>query len=220
MIGLSTSRPSPDRRLIALCVAWAFISLGAMFMLWRYELTAGPTGIAPAHLPPALVRESTSDGKFKLLIALHPQCPCSAATVRELSKVAARCGPRLQITAYMIRPTEMPEGWEQTALWRDAAAIPGVAVLSDVGGLRSATLGAKTSGEAALYSPGGELLFQGGITESRGHDGDNDGSDAIVAFVQNAKQIAHSPTTTSVFGCPLNRSAAKPATCDLEGISQ
>jgi hypothetical protein len=51
-----------------------------------------------------------------------------------------------------------------------------------------------------LYAPTGKLLFSGGITASRGHEGDNVGRSAIVSFILNG----HAPVNhTPVFGCSL-----------------
>jgi len=33
-----------------------------------------------------------------------------------------------------------------------------------------------------LYDKLGQLVFNGGITSSRGHEGDNEGQDAIIVF--------------------------------------
>jgi hypothetical protein len=45
------------------------------------------------------------------------------------------------------------------------------------------------------------LAFSGGITDSRGHEGDNDGADAILEIVSGpgVRAVARTP----VFGCTL-----------------
>ena len=65
---------------------------------------------------------------------------------------------------------------------------------------KAKSFGAFTSGQALLYSKDGHLLFTGGITESRGHEGSNEGADAIETFVNHGRL----PTSeTPVFGCAL-----------------
>ena len=63
-----------------------------------------------------------------------------------------------------------------------------------------------TSGQTALYDPAGNLLFQGGITETRGHAGDNTGCEAIESLVLH-QNMTTTPSTgpgeTAVFGCSL-----------------
>jgi hypothetical protein len=59
---------------------------------------------------------------------------------------------------------------------------------------------ATTSGQTLLYSPAGSLMFSGGITAARGHEGDNVGESTIVAL------LTGKPTDvvrTPVFGCPI-----------------
>ena len=90
--------------------------------------------------------------------------------------------------------------WCKKDLWHSAAAIPGVQVLCDEEGREAQGLGAATSGQVVLYSPGGELLFSGGITVSRGHAGDNAGRDAVISCLTGLRaDRTHCP----VFGCPL-----------------
>jgi len=70
----------------------------------------------------------------------------------------------------------------------------------DQGGIECEKFRAQTSGLTLLYSVTGELLFQGGITPSRGHEGDNDGTAALEAILLKQQTQVRQ---TSVFGCPL-----------------
>jgi hypothetical protein len=95
--------------------------------------------------------------------------------------------------------------WVRTDLWRHAAAMPGVSVHEDPGGGTATLFGAATSGQVVVYSSAGQLLFQGGITASRGHEGWSAGSESVVAMVRGASAET---TATPVFGCPLFRAEA------------
>jgi hypothetical protein len=99
-----------------------------------------------------------------------------------------------------LKPSASGADWDDTGLRRSAAAIPGVTVLTDLDGAEARRFGAETSGHTLLFDAAGHLLFSGGITESRGHAGDNAGESAIVSLVNNhtAKR-----TETFVFGCAL-----------------
>jgi hypothetical protein len=106
----------------------------------------------------------------------------------------------------MIRPEGVDDHWEQTDLWRSAAAIPGIRVISDTHGEIARKFAAVTSGETLLYSSDGNLLFAGGITESRGHIGDNAGRSTIESVVMAERQVPSTqpaPAHTPVYGCPL-----------------
>ena len=115
-----------------------------------------------------------------------------------------QCTGKLNATVLMIRPSGKPRGWEQTDLWKSAATIPGVVVKTDISGSESQLFGANTSGQALLYGPDNRLLFHGGITESRGHCGDNAGESAIETIVLGScHQSVNVAPQTPVYGCPL-----------------
>jgi len=57
-----------------------------------------------------------------------------------------------------------------------------------------------TSGHVVLYDADGKLVFNGGITSSRGHSGDNAGRAAITKLVHHeSAAVPEAP----VFGCSL-----------------
>jgi hypothetical protein len=107
-----------------------------------------------------------------------------------------------RVTAYIffLKPMNFPEDWEKTDLWRSAASIPGVSVVTDDGGIEAHRFHAVTSGQTALYNTEGYLMFSGGITSSRGHSGDNAGRSAIVSLLNTGETQR---ADTFVFGCPL-----------------
>ncbi len=152
----------------------------------------------PEHFPASSLVQR-EPGKFALVLAIHPRCPCSRATLGELAKIMARGQGRVQAQVLCYKPEGAVDAWAQTDLWRSAAAIPDVRVLADEGGREAARFGAETSGQTLLFDGAGRLLFHGGITASRGHAGDNAGSDAVLAQLigTTARQ------TTQVFGCPI-----------------
>ena len=88
-----------------------------------------------------------------------------------------------------------------TDLWRSAARIPGVAVLSDLNGTEAHLFEAQASGQTMLYDAAGNLQFSGGITASRGHSGDSPGRSAILSIIDTGNS---STSHTSVYGCSLH----------------
>jgi hypothetical protein len=134
-----------------------------------------------------------------LVMFIHPRCPCTRASLGELEKIAARCQGKLAMRVVSFEPVGAQD-WDRTDLIDTAAAIPGVEVTSDPGGVEAARFGATTSGQTFLYGARGELLFSGGITAARGHAGDNDGRAAIEAFVAGESPEC---TRTPVYGCPI-----------------
>lgn len=78
---------------------------------------------------------------FTLVVFVHPQCPCSDATVAELTRLMTVCHDKLIAHALFIRPGGFASGWEQTNLWRDAARILGVFVACDPDGVEAKRFG-------------------------------------------------------------------------------
>jgi len=99
-----------------------------------------------------------------------------------------------------IQPSDVPKDWTQSSLWKLAAEIPGVRINTDLDGQEAERFGARSSGHVFIYDAYGELLFQGGITSERGHEGDNAGESAIVDLLRGGKECLR---TTPVYGCGL-----------------
>jgi hypothetical protein len=189
------------REILRICAytLWLFaIGTGIVFIL-NYENASGAAGSTPEHWV-----SGTSiplDPKHDTLIMFaHPRCPCTVASVDELNRLLARCDGNISTHVFFFRPKGSPEDWTHTHLRQNVAAIPGVTVQDDVDDVLAQKFGAETSGYVLLYNPQGELLFRGGITGSRGHEGDNAGESSIALLVagQNA-----SVTQTPVYGCSL-----------------
>ncbi len=173
--------------------------LGGFALLVRHETTPGVSAKAPARIDQKSERP-------RLMLFLHPECPCSRATVSELSRLMTDCKDRLETTAYVYSPHEMPADWAKGSLYRQVQGIPHVKVELDRDGERARQFGAQTSGQVLLYSSKGTLVFSGGITPGRAHEGDNDGCDAIAEYLKNGK----APTSrTPVYGCALGASRIK-----------
>ena len=73
-------------------------------------------------------------------------------------------------------------------------------VAADFDSAEAKRFSATTSGHAMLFDRGGRLRFSGGITDARGHEGDNDGRDAVVSIINGGDRM---PAATPVFGCSL-----------------
>ncbi|HZP81161.1 MAG TPA: hypothetical protein VFB21_05965 [Chthonomonadaceae bacterium] len=184
---------------LLLFIAWCGVCVAGVWAAERYANTPGASARADSRWPAGsgLTREP---GKAALVMFVHPHCPCSRASIGELSRLMAHSGERLQASVLFLRPSGFAPGWERTDLWRSAAAIPGVRALADPNGREARRFQAVTSGQTFLYDAQGRLLFSGGITTSRGHAGDNAGQAAILSLLATGR----APTRTApVFGCRL-----------------
>src|ERR1700747_2790456 len=98
----------------------------------------------------------------------------------EFAQVMAHVQGKVRAYVLFYTPRQSGSDWQKTDLRRTAAQIPGVTALSDIDGVEAERFGAETSGHTFLFDRGGRLLFNGGITASRGHSGDNAGESALV----------------------------------------
>lgn len=107
---------------------------------------------------------------------------------------------QLNARVVFLQPEGVAEDWVKTDLWNKAKGIPGVVVINDVDASESRRFNVETSGQTVVYSQSGDLLFQGGVTASRGHAGDNDGKQAIEALLMKGQSRS---IQTPVYGCGL-----------------
>jgi hypothetical protein len=196
----SSMRPEKNKLLLLAGSTLWLMTVGAgVGILWHYENTPGiPAIAAPAQWP--------SDSHIQrsnlatLIMIVHPHCPCSRASLAELARLMAQAQGRVTAFVLFNKPPKVSRHWEHTDLWDTAAAIPGVNVMADDEGIEARRFHAATSGQTMLYDKDGNLLFSGGITDGRGHEGDNPGRSAIVSFLTISEADR---TETPVFGCPI-----------------
>jgi len=203
------------RRIAVLVLAGALWLAGVgwgLNLLFRYSGTPGDPGRAPESWPAATAIHPAARGAT-LVLTLHPHCPCSRATLDELDWIMARTGDRLTTVALFVIPPGLDEHWGRSDLWARAGAIPRTTPVLDPEGREARYFGAFTSGQVALYAPGGRLLFQGGLTDGRGEGGASVGRQAVLAAVTSGTPNL----TTATYGCPLHDPASthswKAASC-------
>jgi hypothetical protein len=134
-----------------------------------------------------------------LLVFAHPACPCTRATLAELERLLATCCDQFDAHVLFIAPEGTDSSWRDTDLVRTARRIPSVTVHVDAGRRETDLFRERTSGACLVYDTSGRLLFNGGLTAARGHEGDNPGTAAIKALMARKGEQPPVP----VFGCPL-----------------
>jgi hypothetical protein len=141
-----------------------------------------------------------SDGVWKIMVFAHPKCPCTRATLAELDRIVNQNPGGLAATVYFVRPEGAPADWMESPQVQAAQRISHVRVLMDEGGLLANRYGAEASGFTFLVDPSGRCVFEGGITASRGMEGESSGQAAILDLLQGRKPNSSS---APVFGCAL-----------------
>jgi len=178
---------------------WLIIVGAGMGLVVRHSFAAGEPARAPARWP-AESGLAIDPDLPTLVVAAHPRCACTRATIAELARLMTRLSGRMHAYVLMWLPEGVGESWQRTELWSRAASIDGVTVVADRGGIESERFGARTSGQVYLFGPDRALWFEGGITPTRAHEGDSVGRRRIVDLVTVG---AAERATSAVFGCGL-----------------
>lgn len=182
----------------AAALVWASGVVAGLTALMRYDNRPGAAANAPAAWPSASPLARDVQGPTMVMLA-HPRCDCTKASLAELAELMARAHQRPRTYVVFIRPALVGNDWADTPLWHEAAAIPGVQVVRDDRGDEARRFGAQTSGQIVVYGAGGQLLYSGGTTASRGKVGENLGRTAILTALDTGVPQQSSP----VFGCSM-----------------
>ncbi len=192
---------------------WVLTILAGVCALTAYQQAPGQSG-TPDNRWPTEMRFSLDSAKPTLVMFVHPRCPCTRASLNELAVLTAQCNGRLSVYVLFVRPKNVSSDWIETDLKKQAERIPGIIVKEDIDGHCARRLSIHTSGETVVYDENEQLRFCGGITSSRGHQGDNVGRQSIESLVLTGSS---SQSTAPVFGCPLlDQSSEKPNPSDLK----
>lgn len=191
--------------LILLFTLWILsVGIGLVWMT-DYSTRPGLPADVSAKLPPDIFSESGAKLP-KLILFIHPQCPCTGATFAELERLVASTYGLARIKIIFYRPNDQPLEWIETKYWHRAKNIPGVEI-SSMTEEEIEKFGVITSGQTLLYDAEGNLLFSGGITLARAMEGDNKGRQIIEKYLHEGKILSGE---TPVFGCSLTSSVIIP----------
>lgn len=187
-------------------LVWGVAAIGFWTWTTRYEFATPPeTELASPAVWPADTRLVLSGDRPTLLFFMHPRCPCTRASVRELERTLARASLPGSRQPDLIVVAALPQGagsaWRDTDTLRSAAKLPRAETFWDMSGIEASRFGVTTSGTIKLYDPSGKLLFSGGITISRGHEGDSAGGDRLCSSLNGTSRVL--AESTPVFGCRL-----------------
>jgi len=186
--------------LLLVFLAWLGSIVIGYAWLFRYSFVAGEASTAPESIPRSLAPPGSSS-RWQVFLALHPHCPCSLATVRELAKVLTRAADVSVVTVLMYKPSNEPDSWLEGRLLDECRRM-NCRVQPDPEGRFAKVLGTVTSGDVVVYDASGKLRYHGGITGSRGHEGDNPGQQAVIDLLRGGS-ASHS--SMPVFGCPIQK---------------
>lgn len=179
---------------------WLSAAVAGAVALTRYKSTpASSTAPSPGEALPSTSTIHLAADRPTLVVTVHPHCPCTKATFTELEKFLTRQHGKVAALLLFVQPEGEDASFIQGALWDRAGQWPGVQRSVDIDGTESKRLGATASGTALLYAADGTLLFRGGLTVARGHEGDSPGAERMTALLAGQPALSTAP----VFGCGL-----------------
>lgn len=179
---------------------WILAIAFGLTAIMQYQFAPGQAATPPERWPPQSAIRLSND-KPTLVMLAHPQCPCTQASLSELSRLISAQQGKVNASVLFLKPKSLPQDWaEKTSLHSYAAQIPGVAVIDDVDGMEAKRFHGFTSGQTFIYDRNGKLLYSGGITSARGQIGESAGFRSLVTTLETPPSQARSAL---VFGCPL-----------------
>src|SRR5690242_6329433 len=101
-----------------------------MKIVWGYASSPGGAATPPVQWP-AVCQIQPATEQATLVMFVHPQCPCSRASIGELASLMTTCRGKLMATVAFYKPAGFTDDWTKTDLWRSASEIPGVSVVGD-----------------------------------------------------------------------------------------
>jgi hypothetical protein len=179
-------------------VAWVVGLATGFGALERYAATAGRVH-APQAGAEAFLAQHHRPARGLIVMAVHPLCPCTRASLAELGDLLARSGGTCDALIVEYHPGTPPADWTSSGPSMDLGGVR-VPVLQDRDGTIARELGAETSGHLVFVDPRGDVRFQGGLTLARGHRGRAPAQDAILALLAGGQPAV---TRAPVFGCTL-----------------
>ena len=184
-------------------VIWVWIvlvsSCFAALIYYRQHVPPNPNNVLRLSVAK---QDVDSEGRFHLMMAIHPMCPCSNASATELQRLLAHSTEKIRCTILAYTTAQTGTKWLQSQLIARFQSTPSTTVVSDVDGRIASQYRMAYSGATVLIRPDGTMAYWGGITPSRGHEGDNFGVDSILyAIEHDTKGIIEGP----VYGCSIDQ---------------
>jgi hypothetical protein len=174
------------------CIAAAFAYLN------RYSSIPG-AAFDPKQSAGEFLASVRQPGRPVILVAVHPRCPCTDATLAELGDLLARSDGRCDAVMLEFQPLNPTSDWPKPATNQTLGGVP-VRIITDTEGQLAEKIGAHTSGHLVLVDATGAIRFRGGLTLSRGHRGRSPAQDAILATIMGREPALNK---APVFGCAL-----------------
>jgi hypothetical protein len=179
---------------------WLCLLVVIQVVAWSHDCTPNPSRqSAPAwpeqsHLPK--VR-----GQFTVQMFVRDDCPCSLASLRELDRLLAGV-PVNRVAQATIVFVGLAQD-EREGLWDYVATLPRLNAIRDSSTEEARRFRVETSGTLTVHDQKGRLVFQGGLTVARGHEGESTAFSRLQDRLRRADSADAHVIRFPVFGCSL-----------------
>jgi len=191
--------PDAKSRVRIVVIVWALVAGGGLIGMNLLAARPGDPGKQMSGWPAKSALNCDAERSTLFLFA-HPQCPCTRASLESVMRLQARCHGRLKVTIVFVEPSGAAFDSADSPILAAARDIPGADVHVDPDCSEARRFGVRTSGHVLLYDKHKNLLFSGGMTIARGHNGDNAGLAAVESWVLTGRSDMRS---APVHGCSL-----------------
>ena len=156
----------------------------------------------PSKIPTLPRGEKTIEvsAHFRVRLFAHPYCPCSRASLEHFAESLTRFPEGVQSEVIFVTAGLEESEVATSPLVLRAQELARAKVRFDATGEEAERFGVSVSGEVLAFDSGGRLVFRGGITPGRGHQGTSTGQAELENIVNGRSP---GPCATPVFGCHL-----------------
>lgn len=187
-------------------IAWFGLVAAGFGAMAAYSAKPGAVGEVPHtwpdNTPAGLILDPDEP---TLVLAVHPRCPCTRATINELERALAKSPAKPTVYALIFEPApddpiHEDDSFARTSIANRLSRLPGVIMIPDPGAEIASRFGALTSGHTLAYTPDAALAYSGGLTPTRAHEGPNTGTASLIEILNARESLA---SEAPVYGCPL-----------------
>jgi hypothetical protein len=193
----------PDPRvmkiIIKLATAWLFILGLLVWKQYDYKSTPGKASLFVGRAP-----DSSSikfDSKhYNFITFIHPKCSCSEATIENLTTMTRDfANKNISFHVVFYSSSELGSDLENSKYVKEVKELQNTRIYFDKKLTDFSLYDVETSGQSFLFDTEKNLIFKGGITESRGHLGETLSMRKIAGYLEGEKP--NSITLAPTFGC-------------------
>jgi hypothetical protein len=190
------------KRLItfAAVALWSAAVIAGIQRIWSYQNTPGEQVSVPTTWPGSSL-VSIDRERSTVMMFVHPLCSCTRASLIEFREALNVMNRPPAVWIVLLSPQGIVKDWNEH-IAAIAQRIPEATIVTDVEGEAAHRFGASTSGHVVVYDHAGELMFSGGITEGRGHVGENQGRRDLIAALRGGDH--DHDHEHPIFGCGLD----------------